>query len=189
MTASVSLVPLSSQHHVGALQQVYRSVPGFWLMYGQAEAPDGQAQRDLQEAGSTPGRTMMGIVRRLQVDEPQADFEMVGVIDFRLHWPRHELAYLAMVMVAEPLQRQGIGSQAWRLLREWLANGARVEAVRLGVEQFNPGALRFFRSIGFALTGETNRVSVGRKWIRILYMEQRLMRASVPDPADSPSPP
>lgn len=174
MTSTISLVPLSAEDHADALQQVYRSVPGFWEKYDLLGAPEGQAQRDLEEAESTPGRAMMGIVRRIQADDPQAGFEMVGLVDFRVHWPQESTAYVGMVMVAEPYQRQGIGSQAWQLLRPWLAESAGVTTVCLGVEQFNPGALHFFRSAGFALTGETDRISVGNKWVRLLYMEQRL---------------
>lgn len=172
MTPVISLAPLTPEHHTEALQQVYRSVPCYWGMYGLLGAPDGQAQRDLLEAENTPDRTMTGIVRRLQDDDAEAGFELIGLIDFRLHWPRERTAYLGMLMVAEPYQRRGVGTQAWALLGPWLAESVRIETVRLGVEQFNTGALQFFGKIGFALTGESNRISVGKKWIRLLTMEQ-----------------
>jgi RimJ/RimL family protein N-acetyltransferase len=174
MTLAVTLVPLSSEHHVDALQQVYRSVPTFWQRYGLIAPPDGQAKRDLSEAETTAGRTMMGIVRRLEDEGLETGFEMIGLVDFRLYWPRQEAAYVGMIMVAEALQRQGVGTQAWQLLADWLSDSTSVEIVRLGVEQNNPGALHFFRVIGFELTGETNRISVGEKWLRLLYMEQSL---------------
>lgn len=170
----ITLAPLTREHHVDALQQVYRAVPHYWEMYGLLGPPDGQAARDLKEAEDTPGRAMMGIMRRLDPDDPNAGFEMIGLVDFRLHWPRESTAYLGILMVAEAYQRQGIGSQAWALLAPWLAESAQIKTVRLGVEQFNPGALRFFRSLDFALTGETSRISVGPKWIRLLYMEHHI---------------
>ena len=79
-----------------------------------------------------------------------------------------------MVLVAEPYQRQGFGSQAWRLLVPWLADQVGIEKIRLGVEQFNVGALCFFQHLGFAVTGESNRIKSGQKLVRLLYMEQEL---------------
>ena len=43
---------------------------------------------------------------------------------------------------------------------------------RLSVEQFNHRGLKFWLSLGFVLTGESNRVRVGDKLVRLLYMEQ-----------------
>jgi RimJ/RimL family protein N-acetyltransferase len=117
---------------------------------------------------------MLGIVRRIADDDPQVGVEMVGVVDFRLHWPDPAVVYLGMVMVAEPVQRQGIATQAWRVLAPWLAQGAGMTTARVGVEQFNPGALRFFQHIGFSLTGESNRVQSGKRRVRLLYLEYPL---------------
>ena len=174
MTTVINLVPLSPEYHAQALQEVYKSVPSFWNMYGLANAPDGQALSDLVTAETTPGRVMMGIVRRLRTDNPQSGHEMIGLMDFRLQWTRQDTAYLAMVMVAESMQRQGIGSEAWRLLAAWLGGSAEIHSVRLGVEQFNVKAMHFFSNIGFVFTGDANRIRVGEKWIRLLYMQQDL---------------
>ncbi len=99
---------------------------------------------------------------------------MIGLVDFRLRWPGEELAYLGMIMVAEPYQRQGIGVKAWLTLRPWLATSAGIAKVRLGIEQFNHSGLRFFQHLGFTLTGESNRLKVGNKLVRLLYMEQAI---------------
>jgi RimJ/RimL family protein N-acetyltransferase len=178
----ISLVPLTLEHHVDALQQVYRATPGYWQMYGLPSSPAGQAERDLQASQETPGRTLMGIVRHTDAvasetpDVPSSTasltVEMIGMIDFRLHWPAETVVYIGLMMVAQPYQRRGIGSQAWRLLEPWLASAAQMTKARLGVEQFNPGALQFFQHLGFALTGESNRVRSGTKWVRVLYMER-----------------
>ena len=173
--ATISLLPLSADHHTEALQRVYEATPGYWQMYTLPAAPSTQAARDLAAAAETPGRHLLGIVRRLDEDNPQAGVEMVGMIDFRLHWPQPQTVYIGLIMVAEPYQRQGIGSRAWALLAPWLAQSAGMTTARLGVEQFNPGALRFFQSIGFTLTGQSDRVRSGRRWVRVLYMEQSLL--------------
>ncbi len=49
----------------------------------------------------------MGIVRPNVPGDPSAGAEMIGMVDFRLHWPAEGTAYLGMVMVAEAVQRAG----------------------------------------------------------------------------------
>lgn len=168
----ISLVPLSLDLHGAALQALYAAAPGYWAHYGLAEPSPGQAEHDLRAAAATPGRTLMGIVRRVEADNPHAGAELIGLIDFRLHWPGQAVVYIGMFMVAEPLQRCGIGGQAWRLLEPWLVQEAGMFKARLKVEQFNPGALRFFSRLGFRLTGQTDRFRVGDQFLRLLYMEQ-----------------
>ena len=170
----VSLLPLNVADHAEALQEVYRATPQYWQMYHLASSPTGQAQRDLEAAAETPGRTMMGIVRRVDAADPAAGFEMVGVVDFRMHWPDENVVYVGMIMVAEPYQRQGIGRAAWRVLAPWLAQSAKMSSARAGIEQFNPGGLQFLQRIGFSLTGDTSRVQSGKRWVRLLYMEYDL---------------
>jgi RimJ/RimL family protein N-acetyltransferase len=169
----VSLFPLNAADHTDALQAVYRASPHYWQMYHLPGSPAGQAERDLEATAETPGRTMMGIALRVDESDP-AGFEMVGVVDFRMHWPDEDVVYLGMIMVAEAYQRQGIGRAAWRLLAPWLAQSAQMKTARAGVEQFNPGALKFLQSVGFQLTGDTSRVQSGKRWVRLLYMDYDL---------------
>lgn len=174
MEPQVTLLPLSPALHADALQEVYVNTPAYWDMYDLLTAPRGQAERDLAEAHDTPGRTMMGIVKPVEPQRPESGGEMIGLVDFRLHWPDARMAYIGMVLVAEPYQRQGFGSKAWRLLVPWFENQVGIMKIRLGVEQFNVGALGFFQHLGFAVTGESNRIKSGQKLVRLLYMEQEL---------------
>jgi RimJ/RimL family protein N-acetyltransferase len=168
----ISLIPLSYEYHVAALTAVYQAVPNYWALYHLPGAPPGQAENDLRLAASTPGRQLMGIVRRLDNDEPDSSAEMVGMVDFRQHWLGAHVVSVGMFMVIEALQRQGIGRQAWSLLEPWLFQTAKMHKARAGVEQFNPIALQFFTSLGFQLTGQTNRHRVGDKFVRLLYLEK-----------------
>ena len=86
-----------------------------------------------------------------------------------------------MLLVAEPYQRQGIGRQAWQWLEPWLTTTAHMTKARLGVEQFNPSALKFFEQLGFALTGAADRIKTGDKFVRLLYMEKELQCALAED--------
>lgn len=172
--AQVSLTPLALEHHIQTLQGVYAATPGYWAMYHRPGPPPGQAEHDLRTAVETPGRHLLGIVRRLQEDDPSAGAELVGLMDFRLHWPGEGVVYLGLLLVAGPLQRQGIGTSAWGLLKPWLRSEAKMHKARLGVEQFNPGALKFFEHLGFALVGQSDRQRVGDKFVRLLYMEHDL---------------
>jgi ribosomal protein S18 acetylase RimI-like enzyme len=174
MTLQITLIPLSTDHHSTLLQEVYANTPTYWAMYNMLTAPNGQAERDLVEAAEATGRTMMGIVKPIEAGNPEAGGEMIGMVDFRLHWPDEQIAYLGMVMVAETYQRQGVGTQAWHLLEPWLATAAGVSKVRIGVEQFNTGAMAFFHRLGFIMTGEANRIKVGDKMVRLLYMEREI---------------
>ena len=176
---TISLAPLSIEWHVPALQQVYLATPGYWQLFNFLTVPPGQAEHDLQTVAETPGRTLLGIVRQTEQESgAEADqtgsVELVGVLDFRLHWPSEHVVYVGMVMVAEPYQRQGIGTQAWALLKPWLVEQAKMQRARLAVEPFNPTALQFFESLGFTLTGESDRIKVGDKFVRLMYMELTL---------------
>ncbi len=170
----VSLIPLDLQYHVETLQRVYDLTPGYWDMYGLPGAPANQALRDLQAMAAENGRYGMGILQPNEAGNPAAGAQLIGLLDFRLQWPEPNLVYVGMVMVAEPFQRQGVGRTAWAVLEPWLAHEAAISTARLGVEQFNPGALKFFQSLGFHLTGDSNRVQSGKRFVRLLYMEKPL---------------
>ena len=172
MTTPITLLPLDPALHSAALQAVYAATPDYWGLYNLPGCPPDQAARDLAAvAAEAPGRAMLGILQPALPSQPDAGAEMIGVLDFRLHWPTDGAAYIGMLMVAEPYQRRGIGRQAWQLLRHWLANTAQMAKVRLGVEQFNHTGLKFWASLGFALTGESDRLKVGDKFVRLLYLE------------------
>ncbi len=169
---TITLIPLSAPHHATLLQSVYDATPGFWNSYGQPAASQRQAAHDLTAASEMPGRTIMGIIRRLDAADPNAGMEMVGMIDMRLHYPTERTVAVGLMMVAQPYQRQGIGRQAWSLLEAWLAHAGGVSTARATIEQFNTAGLKFFTSLGFHLTGEANRLPVGDQLIRILSMEK-----------------
>ncbi len=173
----ISLIPLEPDLHEAALQRVYELTPGYWQMYHLPAVPEGQAGRDLAAIQEDPGRYGLGILLPNRPGDPQAGAQLVGLVDFRLHWPREGTVYIGMIMVAEPFQRRRIGTAAWHLLEPWLAGEAGMTLARLGVEQFNIPALKFYQSLGFALTGESHRIRSGKRFVRLLYMEKPLTKS------------
>ena len=103
----VSLIPLDAQLHSDALQQVYALTPAYWEMYHLPAAPAGQAARDLAAAQEEAGRSALGILLPNRPGDPSAGAQLIGLLDFRLHWPQQGTVYVGLVMVAEPFQRQG----------------------------------------------------------------------------------
>ncbi len=175
MQPTITLAPLNAADHDAALQNVYRQTPGYWQLYNLPSAPADQAERDFAAAAAEAGRTLMGVVLvRGQGNNLRSD--LIGVVDFRMNWPNEGVAYVGMVLIAAGFQRQGYATQAWRLIEPWLRDSADIATARCGVEQFNPDALQFFQSLGFALTGEANRLRVGDKFVRLLYMEKGLVQ-------------
>ena len=174
MAHIVSLIPLDRALHMAPLQGVYAATPSYWAMYDLDGPPSNHADKELIAAAETPGRILLGIVRRLDPADPDAGAEMIGFVDFRLDWPDSGVVYIGMIMVAEALQREGIATQTWSLLKPWLASQAGMQRARAGIEQFNVTTLKFWEAQGFTMTGESNRIRVGDKFIRQLYMEQNL---------------
>ncbi len=174
MPELITLMPLDPTLHTEALQAVYLAAPGYWRMYRLDAPPPNYAAEELAAVADETGRSLLGILRRIDRTDPEAGAELIGVLDFRLHWPEEGVAYIGQLLVAEALQRQGIGAQAWSLLKSWLAASASVQNVRVGVEQFNVVALKFWETQGFALTGESDRMRVGEKFVRILYMNAEI---------------
>jgi RimJ/RimL family protein N-acetyltransferase len=170
----ISLLPLDAEYHAAALQAVYTATPGYWQMYGLAGPPPDQAQQDLTASNETPGRYLVGIVKRMDEHDVAEGAELIGLVDFRLDWPDEGVATVGMLMVAQPYQRQGVGAQAWSLLAPWLTASAHMRKARLSIEQFNIGALKFWEALGFVLTGESDRVRSGDQFVRLLYLENTL---------------
>jgi diamine N-acetyltransferase len=86
-------------------------------------------------------------MRAIYADEEPAGFVLTH------EDPAEGTYYLWRFMVAERYQRRGVGRRAMELLLErWRA--LRATAATLSVVPANPGAITFYESLGFRLTGE-----------------------------------
>ena len=90
-----------------------------------------------------------------------ADDEPAGFL-LTYEEPAEGRYYLWRFMVDERHQRRGVGRRAMELLLErWRGLGA--PAGTLSVVPTNPGAIAFYESLGFRLTGEEHGGEVGMR--------------------------
>jgi diamine N-acetyltransferase len=86
-------------------------------------------------------------MRAIYADEEPAGFVLTH------EDPGEGTYYLWRFMIDERYQRRGVGRRAMELLLErWRGLGA--AAATLSVVPTNPGAITFYESLGFVLTGE-----------------------------------
>lgn len=77
-----------------------------------------------------------------------------GLLGFGIMEYAEQHAHLALLAVAPPYRRHGMGAR----LVSWLEAPARLaglEAIRLEARADNPGALAFYRQLGFSATGRS----------------------------------
>ncbi len=165
-TPPVSLRPLT-EADLPAWQAVYEATPGYFRLMTRRPPSPQQAAADFAAAREMPGRIQWGIFI------PGAEGpELVGVVDLRL--AEDNLARIGLLLVAEPHQRRGIGSQAYRLIERWLRDQMHVRTIEISVAAANVGAQRFFQKHGYAFTGGNLRVPAGEHTVRLLAMRKEL---------------
>jgi diamine N-acetyltransferase len=101
-------------------------------------------------------------MRAIYVDQEPAGFVLTH------EDPAEGTYYLWRFMVADGYQRRGVGRRAMELLLErW--RGLEAAAASLSVVPANPGAITFYESLGFHLTGEEH----GGELVMRLEIESR----------------
>ena len=170
MTAGqpVSLRPLGADDVI-AVQAVYEATPGYFEMMSGAPAPAYEAQREFDNLARQPGRLWLGLFVPGEAGLP----DLIGLLDLRLDFPEPQIATLGLLLVCEARQRQGFGSQAYRLIEGWLRQQG-FSAVELHVAGQAFGVQQFWRRVGFEFTGQQRRVALGRKSGRLLALSQSL---------------
>jgi ribosomal protein S18 acetylase RimI-like enzyme len=103
----------------------------------------------------------------------------VGFVDVIRGFPDDAAAYVGLFVIAEMQQRQGIGRAAYEALERRLHAWRDIHRVRLSVVATNEPALRFWRAMGFAATGERQAYACGPVNSESLFFEKILN----PDPA------
>ncbi len=150
-SARLEMRDLTPQDYPAALL-VYRQAPDFMVCLSGC-APEALTlalvAQEAAEAGAH-GARYAGLFRR-------TDETLIGLAVFEPCGYRGEraTAWIALLLLAEPYQRQGYGTEAARLLEEAIFADAKVRRIRLGVLVNNQGALRFWRRVGYRRRGGT----------------------------------
>lgn len=173
---SVSLRPLGADDVI-AVQAVYEATPGYFEMMTGAPAPAYEASREFDNLAAnvrlssrrSPGRLWLGLF----VPDAAGLPDLIGLLDLRLDFPEPQTVTLGLLLVIEARQRQGLGSQAYRLIEGWLRQqGFRVVELHVAGHAF--GAQQFWRRLGFEFTGQQQRVALGPKSVRLLALSKSL---------------
>jgi RimJ/RimL family protein N-acetyltransferase len=90
--------------------------------------------------------------------------QMIGVADYVPggYGGQPSRAWIALLLMAEPYQRQGYGSEACRLIEESIFADPDVQTIGLGVLVNNGPALGFWRAMGYERVGSTIQDREGR---------------------------
>ena len=87
--------------------------------------------------------------------------EIVAIVDLLAGFPREAEWYVGLLLLAPTERTRGLGTAVWNAMEVWIgAAGGR--QIRLIVQEQNPAAARFWRSVGFTANGEVEQVLATR---------------------------
>lgn len=77
----------------------------------------------------------------------------VGVLDYLYsgYEGKPEQAYLELLMIAAPSRGKGLGEKVFRFMEEDIRQDGRARVLCAGVQANNPGAIRFWKRMGFQI--------------------------------------
>lgn len=156
-----------------ALQGVMVDTPSYFEAIGASQPdPAGLAEARAVLAELPPGRAASDkIALGLWLDGA-----LVGCADMIIGYPRPEVAFIGLLLVAEDLHGCGLGTVAFgELARRAQERGC--ERLRLGVAKGHAHAEHFWTRRGFFPTGEVGRDLTGHSARDILLFERPLRRA------------
>ena len=82
---------------------------------------------------------------------------MIGCADVIRGYPTRDKAVIGLLLLAEQWQRRGLGRAFAALVEQAIGAWKEVEILRVGVAVSTPGALAFWRKLGYVETGEVRR--------------------------------
>jgi GNAT superfamily N-acetyltransferase len=162
------------------LQAFYESCRDYFeLVTGQPPGPDeaGELLRALPRGKTQEDKFVIGLF--------DAPGHLVGVLDVIRAYPREQEWYLGLLLFEPRLRGNRLGERVFRRLEDWIRAQGGI-AVHLVVEEVNPGALRFWQRMGFAVQGMGVRILKGRE-SPFLRMTRELAPAPEPTGTFVPS--
>ncbi|WP_038049081.1 GNAT family N-acetyltransferase [Thermus caliditerrae] len=135
-TLNLSLRPVGLED-APLLHQLFLRSPGYFALMGMEPPALEDVARDLATLEGDGRRRVFLLV---------SEGEVVGYLDYKLHYPEPEDATLSLLLIREDRQGQGLGQRALTHLLENLVGAERLYAVVYGQ---NPRAKAFFQAQGF----------------------------------------
>ena len=163
----ISTVPLD----LAALQRLLEHAPGYaQIATAMPVSPSAAAE---MLAALPPGKShedkfVFGVFK---------DQTLVGCVDLIRGYPSASVAYVGLLLIAEPYEGSGYGTQAFARVLEVAATWRTCNALRLGVLKTNERAMRFWSRLGFAPTGESKPYQHGSVRTEVLLYERPLAAA------------
>lgn len=126
-------------HHAHRLHDLYASTPQYFATLGTPVPSPHEVQREVELALRDPRRRL-----ELLYDGPQ----LIGCLDYKLHYPARGDITINLLMIAGPYQSQGYGGVALRHFEDHLPAGTR--RLLASVLGSNERAARFWQRHGFS---------------------------------------
>jgi RimJ/RimL family protein N-acetyltransferase len=147
-----------------AVAEIYRQTPRFIVeLNGRSADTIGleMVEEDAAQAANH-GARFAGVFLR-------ENGQMIGVADYvpSGYGELPSRAWIALLLMAEPYQRQGYGTEAYRLIEEAVFADPDVQTIGLGVLVNNGPALGFWRAMGYERVGSTVQDREGRDVVRL----------------------
>jgi GNAT superfamily N-acetyltransferase len=79
---------------------------------------------------------------------------MIGAADVIRGWNAPEKAIIGLLLIAQSRQRRGLGRAFSSLIEDAIRAWPEITTLRVGIVASNPGALAFWRHLGYRETGE-----------------------------------
>ena len=157
----VELRPLKASDYPGVVE-IYRQSPRFIAeLNGRPVESIGleMVEEDAAQAAQH-GATFAGIFLRTRG-------QMIGVTDYVPggYRGRPSQAWIALLLIAGPYQRQSYGTEAYRLVEAAILANPDVQTIGLGVLVNNGPALGFWAAMGFQRAGSTVSDRDGRELV------------------------
>ncbi len=140
---------------MAALLEVYRASEDFLALGPVAVASEAMVLADLRLSREAGG-WFCGIYEK-------TSGRMIGVVDFvPSGWEGlPNQAFLELLMIAAPYRSQGVGQEVVRLVERAICQDEKVDRIAAGVQVNNPGAIRFWRRMGYAIVSEAKAMADG----------------------------
>ena len=130
------------------LQSVLEAAPDYFARV--TGSPPGRAEAQSTFTALPPHKTYEDkFVWGLYADEA-----MIGCADVIRGYPTPEKAIIGLLLIGEPWQRRGLGRAFAALIEQTIGAWPEVVTLRIGVVASNPGAVAFWRKLGYRETGE-----------------------------------